>query len=241
MSYEQDMTTKDINLVKKIAAWAYKTYWSENMKDQVSRSDLYHTGIIGLMEAKKQIDPSKNPEAYKATRIRGTIIDFIRKQTLVRVPKDQWRQVKAVRATKTEITAEGGAATDKEIAQRLGWPIETVQKAAAVRLSVVPAGERTENNEDRPTGPVLTGTEPNPENALLRAELTTTIQNCLEAIKDRIERMILICRFQHGLELKILAKVMRFSIEGIRQKQLRAQSQMKDCLEAKGWAGADVL
>ncbi len=236
MDTKTTITENEMNMVKKIAAWIYKTYWSDNMKDILTLNDLYHTGIIGLLEAKKKIDPEKNPEAYKATRIRGTIIDFIRKQTLIRVPKEKWQQAKAVRNAKHALAQSGQESNIEAVASYLGWPVEAVEKADAVKLSLVGTEDGSQKDDEIPNGVILKDNAPNPEEHILRKDLAVGIQKCLETIKESLDRIILICRMQHALKLKALAQVMGLSIEGVRKKQQRAQTQMKNCLEVKGWS-----
>lgn len=236
MDSKTTITPNEMDLVKKIAAWIYKTYWSDNMKDILTLNDLYHTGIIGLLEAKKKIDPEKNPDAYMAIRIRGTIIDFIRKQTLVRVPKEKWQQAKIVRKAKCELTESGQESNIEAIARHLGWPMEAVVKADAVKLSMVGTDDGSRKDDELPTGVILKEKGLNPEEHILRKDLAAGIQKCLESIKESLDRIILICRIQHPLKLKALAQVMCLSIEGVRKKQQRAQAQMRNCLEAKGWS-----
>lgn len=236
MEHNTTITPDEMALVKKIAGWTYKTYWSENMKDILTLNDLFHTGIIGLLEAKKKIDPEQNPDAYKATKIRGAIIDFIRNQTLVRVPKEKWQQAKAVRKARSELSESGREPDIETIARHLGWPVETVAKADAVKLSVVGSDDGSHKDDEIPTGVVLKENSPNPEEHILREDLATSIQKCLETIKENLDRIILVCRIQHAMKLKTLAQVMCVSIESVRKKQQRAQEQMRNCLEAKGWS-----
>jgi len=236
MDSRNTITSEEMELVKKIAAWTYKKYWSDNMKDILTLNDLYHTGIIGLLEAKKKIDPDKNPEAYLATRVRGTIIDFIRKQTLIRVPKEKWQQVKAVRVARRALEDSGQESHINSIARHLGWPVEAVKKAEAVKLSVINTDESHRQEDGIPIGIVLIDKDLNPEEQVLRNDLAVIIQKCLETIKEKLDRIILISRIQHSLKLKVLAQSMRLSIEGVRKKENRAKEQMKKCLEAKGWS-----
>lgn len=230
------ITPNEMALVKKIATWIYKTYWADNMKDILTLNDCYHTGIIGLLDAKKKIDPGKNPEAYKATRIRGTIIDFIRKQTIISIPKEKWQQAKAVRNAKHALAQSGRESNINSIARHLGWSVEAVTKANAIKLSVVGTDEGSHKDDELPGGVILKENALNPEDQLLRKDLADGIQKCLETIIETLDRIILICRMQHSLKLKALAQVMGLSIEGVRKKQQRAQDQMKNCLKAKGWS-----
>jgi len=233
-----DISASEIDMVRRIAIWAHKIYCGEDVKAVISIDDLYHTGIVGLLEAKQNLDPERNLDAYVAIRVRGSVLDTLRKQLQVRVPRDQWRQAKIVQKTAENIRRTGEPVTSEAIARHLGWPVETVHKALSVRLSfvrVISEREKTDDNalskDEIPTDP-----SPSPEDCVMKADLAKMMQLCLEGITDCRDRVILICRLVHRLELKMLARVMGFSIEGIRQKEIRAKDQMKQCLESRGWS-----
>lgn len=230
------ITAAETALVRKIAAWAHKRYCPADAKELITREDLYHTGIIGLLEARKKIDPHQNAEAYVATRIKGAIIDFIRRQSLVRVPRNQWQRVKAVRQAKTELEAVGQEATPEQVAGRLGWPVEAVKKAESVSLCIVSTSEDPDPDTGGAGGTNLAAKDALPDKNLFREDLAAVMEKCLHTMLNRIERMVLVCRVQHGVGLKVLAKVMGFSMEGIRQKQIRAQNRVKECLEKHGYS-----
>lgn len=236
MAYSTPLTDDDMALVKKIAAWTYKTYWADNLKDILTFHDLYHTGIVGLLEAKQKVDPSGNPAAYLATRVRGAMIDFIRKQGLVRVPKEKWQQAKTVRQAKEALRASGQACDTESLARHLEWPVEVVQKAGMPLLSVVSRDDSGRHKDAWPAGCIIRDNGKTPEEQVLQKDLAAAVQQCLDAIKDHLDRMILISRLQHALKLKTLAQHLKLSIEGVRKKEQRAKEQMKHCLGARGWS-----
>lgn len=54
--------------------------------------DLYNIGVIGLMDALRKFDPSKKVpfESYAVIRIKGAIIDEVRKHA--KISRYKWRQ-----------------------------------------------------------------------------------------------------------------------------------------------------
>jgi RNA polymerase sigma factor FliA len=241
MNCNQGFTPEDINLVKKLAAWVHKMYCHEAGGNLITREDLYHTGIIGLLDAMQHMNEAKNPEAYKAIRVKGQMMDLIRKQTLVSVPRAKWRMVKQVRQAAEALNKAGTRPTVKAICELVNAPAEVVEKALRTKLAVVPAdGDCRNGDEGFPVGAILSDPSPDPEQALMKKELTQAVQYCLKAISNAVDRIILICRMEYDMRLKVLARVLGITIEGTRQKQLRAQEQMKNCLEEQGWT-ADSL
>ncbi|MCX6646241.1 MAG: FliA/WhiG family RNA polymerase sigma factor [bacterium] len=59
-----------------------------NLPPHIDREDLEHQGIIGLLAALDNFDPGKEVkfETYASIRIRGSIIDYLRKQDLLSRP-----------------------------------------------------------------------------------------------------------------------------------------------------------
>jgi RNA polymerase sigma factor (sigma-70 family) len=237
-----DISAAEITMVRRIAVWAHKTYCGNDMKIIISIEDLFHTGIIGLLESRKGCDPERNPEAYAAIRVRGSILDALRNQLQVRMPKAQWREAGIVRKAADEIINSGGSATAEAIAHRLGWTVENVYKAQAVRLRLVQADPDQKDSErgKSPPGEILSDPSQAPEKSLLKDDLARAIEECLQRIINRFDRIILLCRLIHHLELKMLARVMKLSIEGVRQKEIRAKNQVKQCLESDGWTREDL-
>ena len=80
---DQDLVVKHIPLVRRIAR---RIDPGEGDMDQ---DDLFSVGVIGLMDAVKKFDASKGVpfEAYATLRIKGNIIDEMRKSG--RVSRDR--------------------------------------------------------------------------------------------------------------------------------------------------------
>jgi DNA-directed RNA polymerase sigma subunit (sigma70/sigma32) len=131
----------------------------------------------------------------------------------------------------------GEATTEEAVARHLGWPEQAVHRVRAVSIRLVQiAPDRKESDENKNSSvAVLSSSSPTPEDCLIQTDLSLVMQKCIEGIRESRDRIILICRLVHRLELKMLARVMGFSIEGIRQKEIRAKNQMKQCLQSAGW------
>jgi len=54
------------------------------------------------------------------------------------------------------------------------------------------------------------------------------------------EKLILIARLKEGIQLRILAKSFRISIESVRRKEKKAVQKLKSCLEGKDWSVEDI-
>lgn len=114
----QDQTAvveKHAPLVKRIAY-----HLLGRLPSSVQVDDLIQSGMIGLLEAAKNYDPTQGAsfETYAGIRIRGSMLDEIRKGDWA--PRSLHRKVREITAAVREIEAEMGRdARDSEVAEKL--------------------------------------------------------------------------------------------------------------------------
>lgn len=141
-------------LVKKIAL-----HLMARLPDSVQLDDLVQAGMVGLLEAaaKYQSDRGASFETYAGIRIRGAIVDEIRKGDWV--PRSVHRNARRVSAAiKAVEDREGREAQDQEVAQELGMSLSEyhscLSDASSGRLfpsmsSMKPASCRYRNRKVR--------------------------------------------------------------------------------------------
>jgi RNA polymerase sigma factor FliA len=129
------LVTRHAELVKRIAY-----HLAGRLPPSVDVADLIQAGMLGLLEAAANYtaDRGASFETYAGIRIRGAMIDALRK--LDWAPRSVHRKARAVAAVMREIEKETGRdARDVEIAARLGISLEEyhsiVQDAASCRLA----------------------------------------------------------------------------------------------------------
>ena len=108
----------------KLVAGRLSMYLGHN----VEFDDLVSYGIFGLIDAIDKFDMDKNVkfETYASLRIRGAILDQIRKMDWIpRTVRQRQRRVED--AIKSVEMKTGRTATDEEIAQELGISVNTVK------------------------------------------------------------------------------------------------------------------
>jgi RNA polymerase sigma factor for flagellar operon FliA len=94
----------------------------------VEVADLVQCGVFGLMDAVERFDPERCPrfESYAVPRIRGAILDELRAQDWV--PRTVRGRVRELERAQERLEARlRRAATDAELAQELGLPVEEVR------------------------------------------------------------------------------------------------------------------
>ncbi|MBV7298564.1 RNA polymerase sigma factor FliA [Enterovibrio paralichthyis] len=107
-------------LVKRIAH-----HMISRLPPNVQVEDLIQAGMVGLLEAQQNYDPSKGAsfETYAGIRIRGAMLDDIRKGDWV--PRSVHRNNRQISEVIAQLEGElGRDPNDKEIAKRLGMSLE---------------------------------------------------------------------------------------------------------------------
>src|ERR1700744_939603 len=124
-------------LVKRIAY-----HLAGRLPPSVEVDDLIQAGMLGLLEAASNYAANRGAsfETYAGIRIRGAMIDALRK--LDWAPRSVHRKARAVAAVVQEIERTTGRdARDAEIAERMGVPLSEyhsiVQDAASCRLATL--------------------------------------------------------------------------------------------------------
>lgn len=91
-------------------AMKYVTRYYSIMNDDTSIAELFQEATIGLIETIDAFDPSKETSftTYAYFHIRKRIIDFIKKNKLVKAPRDIARNMKHVSEAQNQISAMTG-------------------------------------------------------------------------------------------------------------------------------------
>ena len=131
---QQELVLKHADLVKRIAY-----HLVSRMPPNVEVDDLIQSGMIGLLDAAKHYSATKgaNFETYAGIRIRGAMLDEVRKSDWT--PRSVHRNMREMADVVRKIENDKGHdATPTDIAEGLGVSIEEyhklVQDAASCRL-----------------------------------------------------------------------------------------------------------
>lgn len=92
-----------------------------HLPPHVDRDDLFHAGVIGLIDALVKFDPSRDNafSTYAVLRIRGAVIDELRARDWV--PRGARERAKAYQLAVSELSQQlGRLPRDDELANRLG-------------------------------------------------------------------------------------------------------------------------
>mgnify|MGYP003368665720 CR=1 FL=1 len=196
----------------------------------VEYEDLVSYGIFGLIDAIDKFDTTKEVkfETYASLRIRGAILDQIRKMDWIpRTVRQKQKKIDA--AIKSVEMKTGKVATDDDIAQELGVSNEEYagwQSQLKIK-NLVSLDEFTEQGNE----PVMdTGSSSHlamPEEVVAETELKQVLRDSLEILTEK-ERWVIELYYYEELTLKEISKVLGVSESRISQLHTKALLKMKN-------------
>ena len=195
----------------------------------VEYDDLVGYGVFGLIDAIDKFDTMKDVkfETYASLRIRGAILDQIRKMDWI--PRTIRDRQKKIDSDIKEIEAEHGhVATDSEIAAKMNisedeymnW--QTQMKVT----NVVSLNEFMEQGADIPDDAISNTRFEKPEEAIEKEELKQMLAEALELLTEREKKVILLYYYEE-LTLKEISSVLDVSESRVSQLHTRALQKMR--------------
>jgi len=219
------LVTRHAELVKRIAY-----HLAGRLPASVDVADLIQAGMLGLLEAAAHYasDRGASFETYAGIRIRGAMIDALRK--LDWAPRSVHRKARAAAAAVREIEKETGReARDGEIAERLGVTLEEyhsiVQDAASCRLASL---------DD--TTAATTAAEPSadPFREVADEGFRTALAQAIAGLPER-EKLVMSLYYSDGLNLKEIGAVLK--VTESRVCQLHGQALVRLKARLAEWSG----
>lgn len=209
----------------KVVAGRLNMYLGNN----VEYDDLVGYGIFGLIDAIDKFDFGKEVkfETYASLRIRGAILDQIRKMDWI--PRTIRQRQKKIDVAMREIeTATGKNATDEDIAKQIGITIEelTDWQSQMKITNIVSLNEYLEQGSEVPRERNESKHFANPEEELEKGELKEKLKEALEVLTEKEKKVILLYYYE-DLTLKEISSVLEVSESRISQLHTKALQKMK--------------
>ncbi len=218
------LVTRHAELVKRIAY-----HLAGRLPPSVDVADLIQAGMLGLLEAASNYaaDRGASFETYAGIRIRGAMIDALRK--LDWAPRSVHRKARAVAAAVRAIETETGRdARDGEIAERMGVPLDEyhaiVQDAASCRLASLDDGSAGAEAAD--------GADPFRDVA--DEGFRAALAQAIEGLPER-EKLVMSLYYSDGLNLKEIGAVLK--VTESRVCQLHGQALVRLKARLAHWRG----
>lgn len=197
----------------------------------VEYEDLVSYGVFGLIDAIDKFDLLKDVkfETYASLRIRGAILDQIRKMDWIpRTIRQKQKKIDAV--IKDVETRYGRNATDEEIASGLGIAQEEyLEWQSQMKITnIVSLNEFLEQGSEVSNEAMKTKSAQfdSPEEVVAKTELKQMLVQSLEILTEK-ERRVIELYYYEDLTLKEISSILEVSESRISQLHTRALQKMK--------------
>lgn len=215
-------------LVKKIVLRFKGSYSNFGQLD-----DMVNQGIIALIDAVEKFDPDLGNkfETFASLKIKGAIIDFMRKQDWV--PRNQRNLSKELDETYNEYYAEHGCEPSKqEMADKMGVSVIHLDKILQQRHnSIILSYEEAINEKMMTASPLIVNEsdKDSPEAGLLYEELKSKLMEAIDQLNEK-ERLVVSLYYYENLKLKEIAEVLGITESRVSQIHSAAIIKMKSRL-----------
>lgn len=212
----------------------------------MSLQDLIEEGNIGLIQAAKRFDVSKNVKfiTYAVWWIKQAIMHSLAEQSgTVKLPVKQAGKVSKFNKKSQQMFQDmKREPTQSEVAKSLGYDddeINSIMRAYRTHLSL---DTPLKNDDHTPYLNLLENKELIPyDDQIMRDSLNAKVDQMLENLSER-EATILKMRFGFSGEVKTLEDIGReigLSRERVRQIEKRAKERLKSKLQSEAWVNGD--
>ncbi|HWQ78028.1 MAG TPA: FliA/WhiG family RNA polymerase sigma factor [Anaerovoracaceae bacterium] len=192
--------------------------------------DMVNQGIIALIDAVEKFDPDLGNkfETFASLKIKGSIIDFMRKQDWV--PRNQRNLAKELDEIYNELYSERGYEPSKmEMAERMGVSIHHLDKILQQRHnSVILSYEEAINEKMMIASPLIVNEseKDSPETGLLYEELKGKLMEAIDHLNEK-ERLVVSLYYYENLKLREIAEVLSITESRVSQIHSAAIIKMK--------------
>lgn len=191
--------------------------------------DVVNEGVIALMEAIDSFDPAKGAkfETYASLKVRGAIIDYVRRQDWVPRPVRKFAR-DLDKANSILYNQYNRAPTNGELAEYLGMSEDKLLRGMADAANAVTLSFEEllyeDNFEDAPTA--NDGTD----SRLLREERRRVIADAISSLREK-ERQVITLYYYKSMKYSDIAKVIGVSESRVCQINTKAMLALKAALE----------
>jgi len=225
----QEIIEQHSTLVKRIAH-----HLLARLPSNVVLEDLIQAGMVGLLEAAKKYDASKGAsfETYAGIRIRGSIIDEVRRGDWT--PRSVHRNGRRVSDAIQIIESRTGRdAQDGEVAAELNISVTEyhalLKDSAESRLF---SFDKLTGPQDEGPGEGVASNEPDPSEEYEQKDFIKAIAREIQGLPER-EKLVLSLYYDQELNLKEIGKVL--GVSESRVSQIHSQAALRLRSRLKEW------
>ena len=231
---DSEVVKQHAQLVKRIAQ-----HLLGKLPPCVQLEDLIQAGMIGLLEAAKNYDVTKGAsfETYAGIRIRGSMLDEIRKGDWA--PRSVHRNTRRVAQAIREIENQHGRdARDHEVARNLNLSLQEyhqlIQETNGSRMF---AYYDVGINEESVSEGIETSTS-GPLDRLQKDDFKRSLAKGIEGLPER-ERLVLVLYYDEELNLRQVGEIL--GVSESRVSQIHSQAMLRLQVRLKEWCVKDEI
>ncbi|KNF08840.1 RNA polymerase sigma factor WhiG [Gottschalkia purinilytica] len=226
--YKQDLIVKYVSLVKIIAGRMYNFY-----AGNIEYDDLLGFGVFGLIDAIEKFDLTRDLkfETYAQIRIRGAIIDNLRKLDWVprRIRKKSKEIEKVINILENRL---GRSVTNQEIADEMKISLKEIEETLS-EISTLNVISLEETLTSKGEASLETGTSDNPEKVYENKEIKKVLSETINLLSER-EKLVVSMYYFNELTYKEIGTVLNLSESRISQIHSKAIITIKNSLNKLG-------
>lgn len=227
--HQQDRVEACLPFVESLARRMAST-----MPHSIDLGDLVQDGVLGLMDAAHRFDEKRGIkfETFAERRVRGAMIDALRRDAWPRGVRRVRRELEAAREQlRRELGAEPTLA---DLAARVGADVNRLERTI-VRISTIESTSpmaRLEAVDSSTLPAVLVPSEPlSPHRLFEQTETRDRIRQALATLPERERRIIMLYYFEEATMKQIGAEI-GVNESRVSQLHARAVTRLKQALES---------
>jgi len=207
----------------------------ERLPGQVELEDLVNAGVIGLLEASRSFDSSKNAQfrAFAKFRIRGAIMDSLRESDWG--SRSLRRRGREIADATARLEAKlGRHPVEFEIAEEMQLEPERLQKIIAQIDGLSLAGQQAAVSNDRSnlldvieSAPNLV--DPDPFDLCLQGEMKAHLAEAISKLSQR-EQLIISLYYREELTMKEISEVVGVALSRVSQIRQEVMKKLRESL-----------
>ncbi|MEC2076954.1 FliA/WhiG family RNA polymerase sigma factor [Metabacillus fastidiosus] len=201
----------------------------------VSKDDLISLGMFGLYDALKKFDPNRDLkfDTYASFRVRGAIIDGLRKEDwLPRSSREKAKKVEVAIEKLEQKYLRNVSST--EVAKELGIPEDEVVNVVneGFFANILSIDDYLHDHEDGDNIGIIIKDEKQetPEERILKDELIGQLTDVITELNEK-EQLVISLFYKEELTLTEIGQVMGLSTSRISQIHSRALFRLRKILE----------
>jgi RNA polymerase sigma factor for flagellar operon FliA len=228
-NHQQDRVAACLPFVESLARRMAST-----MPHSIDLGDLVQDGVLGLIDAANRFDEARGIkfETFAERRVRGAMIDALRRDAWPRGVRRVRRELEAAREQlRRELGAEPSLA---DLAQRVGSDVQRLERTI-LRISTIESTSPMANLEtiDSATLPaVLVPSEPlSPHRVFEQTETRDRVRQALATLPERERKIISLYYFEEAT-MKQIGSAIGVNESRVSQLHARAILRLKQALES---------